>query len=245
LQLVAKYNWYEGERQMDANKPKGTFVVAHGAWTGGWSWQRVIERLQARGHRVLVPTLTGLCERSHLAGPEVNLDTHITDIVNEITWKDLEGVVLVGHSYGGIVATGVAEQIADRIASFVFIEALVVADGQSFADLAPGWELEGLLTEAPPSSPGEYKNEADRLWVDSKATPQPTATITQRLRVTGAYQRIPKKTFIVAKDGGFEETANRFRTEPGWTVREIVSGHDVPIDAPDELTAMLEDAIPN
>ena len=93
---------------------------------------------------------------------------------------------------------GVAEQVADRIASFVFIEALVPDNGQSFADLAPGWELEGILTEAPPSSPGEYKNEADRLWVDSKATPQPTATIIQKLRVTGAVQRIPKTTFIVA-----------------------------------------------
>ncbi|MDB5530432.1 MAG: Salicylate esterase [Devosia sp.] len=230
---------------MNANNPRGTFVVAHGAWTGGWSWQRVVDRLQAHGHRMLVPTLTGLCERSHLAGSEVNLDTHIADIVNEITWKDLHGIVLVGHSYGGIVAMGVAEQVADRIASFVFIEALVLADGQSFADLAPGWELEGLLTEAPPSAPGEYKNDADRLWVDSKSTPQPTATITQKLRITDAFQRIANKTFIVAKHGGFEETANRFRSDPTWTVREIASGHDVPIDAPDELTAMLEDAIPN
>lgn len=231
--------------EMNTNYPRGTFVVAHGAWTGGWSWQRVVDRLQARGHRVLVPTLTGLCERSHLAGSGVNLDTHIADIVNEIIWKDLQGIVLVGHSYGGIVAMGVAEQVADRIASFVFIEALVPADGQSFADLAPGWELEGTLTEAPPSVPGDYRNEADRLWVDSKATSQPTATITQKLRVTGAYQRIPKKAFIVAKDGGFMETANRFRSDPTWIVREIASGHDVPIDAPEELTAMLEDAIPN
>lgn len=225
--------------------PKATFVVAHGAWTGGWSWQRVTDRLQAKGHRMLVPTLTGLCERSHLAGPEVNLDTHIADIVNEIIWKDLQDIVLVGHSYGGIVAMGVAEQMADRIAAFVFIEALVVADGQSFADLAPGWELEGMLTEAPPSAPGEYRNEADRLWVDSKATPQPTATITQKLRVTGAFERIGKKTFIVAKDGGFSETANRFRRDPTWTVKDIVSGHDVPIDAPDDLAAMLQDATPN
>ena len=230
---------------MNANDPKGTFVVAHGAWTGGWSWQRVVDRLQAKGHRMFVPTLTGLGERSHLAGPDVNLDTHIADIVNEITWKDLHGIVLVGHSYGGIVATGVAERVADRIASFVFIEALVVADGQSFADLAPGWELEGVLTEAPPSSPGDYKSEADRLWVDSKATPQPTATITQKLRVTGAHQRIPKKTFIVAKDGGFVETASQFKSDPTWTVREIVSGHDVPIDAPDELAEMLADAMPS
>lgn len=230
---------------MKANDPRGTFVVAHGAWTGGWSWQRVIERLQARGHRMLVPTLTGLCERSHLAAPEVNLDTHIADIVNEIIWKDLQGIVLVGHSYGGIVAMGVAEQVSDRIAAFVFLEALVPADGQSFADLAPGWALEGVLTDPPPSAPGEYRNEADRLWVDGKATPQPTATITQKLHITGAYQRIRNKTFIVAKDGGFEETANRFRSDPTWSVTEIVSGHDVPIDAPDELAAMLEGAISN
>jgi pimeloyl-ACP methyl ester carboxylesterase len=230
---------------MNANDRKSAFVVAHGAWTGGWSWERVIERMHARGQRMLVPTLTGLCERSHLAGPEVNLETHVTDIVNEITWKDLEGIVLVGHSYGGIVAMGVAERVAGRIASLVFVEALVPENGQSFADLAPGWKPEGVLIDPPSSSPGEYKDEADRLWVDSKATPQPTATITQKLRISGAYQRIANKTFIVAKDGGFEETANRFRADPSWTVREIVSGHDVPIDAPDELAAMLEEAIPS
>ncbi|MDZ4392059.1 alpha/beta hydrolase [Cypionkella sp.] len=229
---------------MNANIRKGTFVVAHGAWTGAWSWQRVVDRLQAQGHLVIVPTLTGLGERSHLAGPDVNLDTHIADIVNEIVWKDLRGIVLVGHSYGGIVAMGVAEQLADRIDSFVFIEALVPANGQSFADLAPGWELDGPLTDAPPSAPGDYKTEADRLWVDSKATPQPTATITQKLSITDAFERIAEKTFIVAKDVGFEHTAHRFRADPTWSVREIASGHDVPIDAPGELAAMLADAIP-
>ncbi|MCQ1849881.1 alpha/beta fold hydrolase [Neorhizobium galegae] len=86
---------------------KLTFLIAHGAWTGGWSWERVLTRLHARGHRAYAPTLTGLCERKHLASPSVNLDTHIDDIVNEAVYKDLTDIVLVGHSYGGIVATGV------------------------------------------------------------------------------------------------------------------------------------------
>src|ERR1044071_2532154 len=103
-----------------ATKP-ATFVLVHGAWHGGWCWQRVADRLNALGHRVFAPTLTGGCERSHLNSPSVNLSTHIGDVVNEIQWKDLENVVLVGHSYAGLVIPGVAEQIAPKIASIVYL----------------------------------------------------------------------------------------------------------------------------
>src|SRR5690606_2556298 len=107
----------------DGGMKMATFVVAHGAWAGSWAWMRVADRLHARGHRVFVPTLSGLGERSHLAGSSINLTTHIGDVVNEIRWKDLDGVVLVGHSYGGFVITGVAEEIAGRIASIVYVDA--------------------------------------------------------------------------------------------------------------------------
>ena len=106
-----------------------TFVLVHEAAHGGWCWQRVADRLTAKGHRVLAPTLTGLCERSHLLNDKIDLTVHINDMVNEIKWKDLDQIVLVGHSYGGMVITGVAEQLASRIASIVYLDAFLPGDG--------------------------------------------------------------------------------------------------------------------
>jgi pimeloyl-ACP methyl ester carboxylesterase len=219
-----------------------TFVLVHGAWAGSWSWLRVVDRLTANGYRVHAPTLSGLGERSHLAGCTINLTTHVRDIVNEITWKDLDQIVLVGHSYGGLVITGVAEQIGERIASIVYLDAFIPADGQSFADLAPWLDRSASMTAAPRTAKGDYISEADRAWVDRKATPQPTATFTEQLRVTGAYQRVPKKTFIQATgwDGPFDATVAAARSDPSWTVYEVACGHDVAIDAPQELAEILE-----
>ncbi len=222
-----------------------TFVLVHGAWAGGWVWTRVIERLLANGHRVHAPALSGLGERSHLAGCTINLTTHVQDIVNEITWKDLDQIVLVGHSYGGLVITGVAEQIGEHIASIVYLDAFIPVDGQSFADLAPWLDPTQALTAAPPSAEGDYLNEADRAWVESKATPQPTATFTEKPRVTDAYQRVPRKTFIQATgwDGPFDATVATARSDPSWTVYEVDCGHDVAIDAPQKLAEILEACI--
>src|SRR6202046_5711451 len=94
-----------------ATPPTRTFVLVHGAWHGGWCWRRVADRLTAKGHYVVAPTLSGVGERSHLPPNEINLTTQINDVVGEIKWKDLDHLVLVGHSYGGMVITGVAEQL--------------------------------------------------------------------------------------------------------------------------------------
>jgi pimeloyl-ACP methyl ester carboxylesterase len=220
-----------------------TFVIVHGAWAGSWAWERVINRLHALGHRAYAPTLTGLGERKHLAAPDVSLDTHIDDIVNEVLFKDLTDITLVTHSYGGIVGTGVAERIADRISAIVFVDAIILEDGTSFADVMPYWDFTEPMIAPPPSSPGDYLREDDRLWVDQKATPQPSGTFTQKIRLTGAYERIAKKTYILATGwDGFGKTAEKYRNASGWTVREIATGHDVAIDAPDELVEMLVEA---
>lgn len=220
-----------------------TFVIVHGAWSGAWSWVRVTDRLRAKGHRVHVPTLSGLGERSHLAGLDITLTTHIDDIVNEIEFNDLSDVVLVAHSYGGIVGTGVVERVKERIASIVYVDAFVPEDGQGFDDFVEGWELPEGLVPAPPTSPGDYFSEADRAWVDAKATPQPNATLTQKLKVTGAYLKVPKKAYVVATGwNGFAGIADRFRGDPAWTVHELKCGHDVAIDMPEELVGVLEGA---
>jgi pimeloyl-ACP methyl ester carboxylesterase len=214
-----------------------TFLLVHGAWHGGWCWQRVADRLIARGHRVFAPTLTGLGERSHLNSPNVNLSTQISDVVNEIRWKDLENVVLVGHSYGGMVITGVAEQVASKIASIVYLDAFIPADGQSLGDLG-GKVDDGPFTTPIPAARFAV-NEADRAWVDSKMTPQSTACFTEKLKVTGAYQKIARKAYILAKKFRFASTLERVRGDASWKTYVVDSGHDVMIDAPDELTNIL------
>ncbi|MDO9415675.1 alpha/beta fold hydrolase [Pararhizobium sp.] len=221
------------------------FVLVHGAWSGAWSWERLVPLLRAKGHRVYAPALSGLGERSHLDSTLIDLSTHVLDVVNEIRWKDLDRIVLVGHSYSGIVITGVAEEVGDRIASIVYLDAFLPDNGQSFADMVPGWELTGDRIEPPPTEPGDYRREEDRAWVDSKATPQPTKTLTSKLRVTGAYEKIGRKTYIQATGWGrgFAETAERLVARPDWTVLTIASGHDAAIDAPEELAALLETCI--
>jgi len=217
-----------------------TFVLVHGAWHGGWCWQRVADRLIAQNHRVFAPTLTGVCERSHLSSPGINLSTQISDVVNEIRWKDLDRVVLVGHSYGGMVITGVAEQIGSRIASIVYLDAFIPADGQSVATMSGG--LPDSEFFAPITAEQFAVNAADRAWVNSKMTPQSMACFTERLSVSGAYQRIAKKTYIRA--GAFpmpifDAALEAARKDPSWTTHSVDCGHDVMIDKPDELTNIL------
>jgi len=231
-----------------ARRPRAvpaTFVLVHGAWHGGWSWQRVVNRLTAKGHRVFAPTLTGLCERSHLATPAVDLTTHVNDIVNEMKWKDVSQVVLCGHSYGGMVITGVAEQMAPKIASIVYLDAFVPADGQSLADIATNTDVSQPML-APFTAERFNVNATDRAWVDSKLTPQPTKTFSEKLHVTGAYQTIAKKAYIRAKVSPspfFDAAMEAARKDASWKTYEVDSGHDVMIDKPDELTALLERSV--
>jgi len=218
-----------------------TFVLVHGAWHGGWCWQRVVDRLATKGHRVFAPTLTGVCERSHLSSPGVNLSVHVSDVVNEIKWKDLSRVVLVGHSYGGMVITGVAEQIGSKIASIVYLDAFIPADGQSLADLG-GYVEPGAFTK-PISASRFGVNKADQAWVDGKMTPQSTACFTEKLKVTGAYQKVARKTYIRAKNfagpGAFGGALEKVSKDSSWRTHVVDCGHDVMLDKPDELASLL------
>src|SRR5437762_1451253 len=120
-----------------ADTTMSTYILVHGAWHGSWCWKRVRKSLQARGHDVFTPTLTGVGERSHLLSPQVNLDTHIDDVVNLIQWEELSDVVLCGHSYGGAVISGVADRVPDRLRTLVYLDAFVLEDGQSLHDTLP------------------------------------------------------------------------------------------------------------
>src|ERR1700759_2182793 len=134
-----------GATRSEAQGAPKTFVLVHGAWHGGWCWRRVADLLEARGHRVFTPTLTGLGERSHLMSADINLDTHITDVVNVLKWEDLRDVVLVAHSYGGWPVSGAIEQMLDRIASVVYLDAFVPEDGQKSLDTASEFSRKAFL----------------------------------------------------------------------------------------------------
>jgi len=229
-----------------------TFVLVHGAWHGSWCWKRVRSLLQAQGHDVYTPTLTGVGERSHLLAREINLDTHINDVINLIRWEELSDVVLCGHSYGGCVISGVAERIADRIGALVYLDAFVLKNGERLLDLVPPEQHAGMMEgmkaagdgwKAPPIPAEVFKvNAEDAAWVNRQCTPQPFATFEQRLTLTGAADAIRNVTYIRAgefRDGSpFAPSFDRAQAQ-GWKTLTLPAGHDVMLDLPEELAAAL------
>jgi pimeloyl-ACP methyl ester carboxylesterase len=233
-----------------------TFVLVHGAWQGGWAWKRVRPLLAARGHDVFTPTLTGAGERRHLAGPDVGLETHITDVLNVLRWEELSDVVLCGHSYGGMVISGVADRVPERIRSLVYVDAFVPRDGQSTVDqMSPeatqlvreGARTAGDGWRIPPFSAARFKIAPENQeWVDRQCVPQPLRTLEEKIRLTGALDRITKRTFILATEyqpSAFHGIAERLRHDPAWRVTALDCGHDIMVDKPRELADMLLSAV--
>ena len=227
-----------------------TFVLVHGAWHGGWCWRRVSDLLEHGGHKVFSPTMTGLGERSHLLDDKINVSTHVTDIVNVMKWENLTGVVLVGHSYGGLVISGVAEQMQGAIASLVYLDAFVPENGELLADLASPRVRENIqatLQKGEPSMPPPKAaffqvNEQDRAWVDEKCTPQPVGTFSEKMKLTGAHERVANKTYIRAKGyatPAFDAVEAKLKTNPAWRVHDMPCGHDAMVDMPERLVELL------
>jgi pimeloyl-ACP methyl ester carboxylesterase len=219
-----------------------TFVLVHGAWHGGWCWKRVRRSLQAQGHEVFTPSLTGVGDRSHLLSPEVNLETHITDVTNLILWEELSDVVLCGHSYGGPVISGVADRIPDRIGTLVYLDAFLLQNGQSVQDVLPAGQQLGEDWKVPPITAEMFNvNAHDRDWVNRQCTAQPLATFQKPIHLTGALDTIKNVTFILASGWGpgpFQPFYELAKTK-GWKTLAIECGHDVMLDQPDALTEAL------
>ena len=227
-----------------------TFVLVHGAWHGGWCWRRVADRLRREGHQVFTPTLTGVGERAHLIGCDISLATHIADVVNVITSEDLADVVLCGHSYGGFVISGVAEEAEVRVAAIVFLDAFVPHNGEAMADIASRTTRDAIAatvargerTIAPISAAFFRVNDADRAWVDGRCTPHPIATMTERIALTGARERIAKKAYVRASgypSGPFDATAARLKAQAGWQIHNLPCGHDAMVDMPEAVAEIL------
>jgi pimeloyl-ACP methyl ester carboxylesterase len=231
-----------------------TIVLVHGAWHGGWCYGRVAELLRGSGHRVYTPTLTGLGERSHLLNPSVDLSTHIADVVNLMRWEDLQQIILVGHSYGGMVVTGVADAMAERVSALVYLDAFVPTAGKSFHEILPAEVAEAQVRGAdagngytvPPIPAAAFNvNVNDRAWVDSLCTPHPLGTLTERITLTGKHARIAVKSYVFAANNPvtlFAEHARAMRREASCKSYELPCGHDVMIDLPLETAAIIEEA---
>lgn len=232
-----------------------TFVLVHGTGCGGWIWQKVAPLLRGTGNDVYTPTLSGLSDRAHIAGCQIDLATHISDVANLISNEDLTDVVLVGNSYGGMVITGVAARIPERLKLLVYLDAYLPDPGQSEADLWPpdmraAAEAEartsGGFRQPPPPAVLSIPDPAVEAWVARRLTPQPMATYTQRVPYGDAATAALARAFILCTKGPvttpvFRTFAAKARAN-GWPVRELATGHAAMITAPNETAALLLDA---
>jgi len=236
-----------------------TFVLVPGAWLGGWCWKYVAPRLRDEGHDVYTPTLTGLGERVHLADPDVDLETHVTDVVNVIEYEGLDDVVLVGHSYAGLVVTEVASRVADRLAHVLYLDGLVPPgdEAMSYDDIAGGppeasefgptaddagagdWRLP--MPEEPPGWVGI--DEEDAEWMRSKAVPHPVKTFTTAVSVDASQaERLPH-SYVLCTENGMDafllDFVRGMASDRGWELHELSTGHWPMVSQPDAVVERL------
>lgn len=229
--------------QTETPKPaKPTFVIVHGAWGGSWAFRRVETLLREKGCVVYRPSLTGQGERVHLASPAVGLSMHIDDVVNVIRFEDLRDVILVGHSYGGMVITGVADRVPDRIRRLIYLDAFVPNDGES-VDSLTGARASWIK----PMIQGDY---IVPPWVKPdqpvpKDVPQPLKTFTEPIVLKNkAAVQIPA-TYILTVEAGRDAKTDDFAAQSeraktrGWTVAQLTADHNPQWSAPEALVELL------
>ena len=240
-----------------------TYVLAGGAWLGGWAWQPVARQLRSQGHEVHPVTFTGLGDRSHLATPEVDLDTYVTDVVNLIEFEDLHDVVLVGHSYAGIVVTGTADRIPERISLLAYLDSGPSPDGVSFLDLQPpaarellerlveqegeGWrlpmpsweDLEGVMGASleglGPEERARSVAQPRRTWSEPLSLGNPARERLPKLLITCSIPLAQVREMIAAGHPWFAGLAG-----PGWSFLELPTGHWPMLSVPEQLAALLD-----
>jgi len=231
------------QRQKAGATAKPNFVIVHGAWGGGWAFRRVDALLREKGYGVYRASLTGLGERVHLASPDVGLGTHINDVVNMILFEDLRDVVLVGHSYGGMVITGVADRLPDRIQRLIYVDAFVPEDGESVESIRGtrnAWIKQ--MTQGSFIVPAWVKAEQPL----PKDVPQPLKTFTEAIVLKNKAARQLPATYILTVEAGKDPKADDFADQAerakgrGWTVLQLQADHNPHWSAPEALVELLD-----
>lgn len=238
-----------------AGAPPRTFVLVHGAFHGGWCWRDVATDLRSRGHLVFTPTLTGAGERSHLISTAITLDLWVQDILNVIRYERLQDVVLVGHSFGGLTAAGVADKAKSALRHVVYLDALLVEPGQSAFDARPAADVEravklaqdssgGVSVPAPPLAAFGLKDARLVAEATPLLTPHPLSSYRSRLELASPLGNGVPSTYIVCSDPVFAplEPSRQIARARGWRFREIPTNHEAMLTMPRELARMLEDA---
>jgi pimeloyl-ACP methyl ester carboxylesterase len=224
-----------------------TFVVAHGAWSAGWAWKKMHPLMTARGHRLITPTYTGLGERVHLASCEIGLDTHIADIVNVLEFEDLTDVCLVGHSYGGMVATGVADRAPPRIRKLIYVDAFAPRDGDSAFDIMPEAVRDQRTKAADPigfMAPSQMPPDTspeDVAWCAPRRKPHPFKAFAEKISLTREFAG--ERHYILCpkhSSGGFRRFHDRAREENWAGAYELDSSHNPHITVPVVLADLLD-----
>lgn len=247
----------EGKKEHATTK---TYVLVHGAWHGGWCWRDVAQPLVEAGHTVFTPTLTGLADRQHLLSSEIGLETHIVDIVSLIEYYSLQNIVLVGHSYGGMVITGVADRLKNRISHIIYLDAAVPKHGETMISQGPPrTEIEikdtekGLLALAPdgiamqafpPEILGIARSHPSYSWVSEKLTPHPLKTWLDPIELSNGGSDGLRRTYIHCNDpalpnSSFGWHAEQLQRDDSWQYHTLATGHDAMITAPDELVQLI------
>src|SRR4051794_18456112 len=235
---------------MDSTSPK-TFLVCHGAWSAGWSWKKMHPLMSKAGHRLVTPSYTGLGERAHLAIPSIDLETHITDMLNVIKYEDLRDIVLIGHSYGGMVATGVADRARDKIRQLIYIDAFVPGDRQCLLNFLHESEQrrmrelpqsgDGWRVPPNPISPDTSTEDID--WLAPLRVEMPLKCFETKLKLEHGPLTLPR-SYIYATRAAPLDTFGQFakmaKADPAWGYYEIDASHSPNVTAPDALMALLE-----
>jgi pimeloyl-ACP methyl ester carboxylesterase len=240
----------------EARAARPPIVLVHGAWGGAWIWQRVLRPLREAGHEVHAVTLTGLGERAHLLRPDISLDDHVRDVVGLVLAEELDDVVLVGHSYGGMVITGAADRLhaaGCRLRHLVYVDAMVPLPGEGWGTGHPPQIVEERLAAArahggvlPPPDPRSFGlAEADAAWLARRHVPHPFGMYRVPLDFDAARWAALPRSFVDCHDPAYptiDAMRTRVREQPGWQVRAIATGHFPMVSRPAELLAILLEA---
>jgi pimeloyl-ACP methyl ester carboxylesterase len=227
-----------------------TYVLVHGGWSGAHGFRHVRRLLHEAGHDCFTPSLTGLGERAHLASPQVRLSTHIEDVVNHLLYEDHRDVVLLGHSYGGMVVAGALDHVADRVDELVFLDAFVPVDGQStltLIDLATPPRTVGMEWLVPPA-PRTFDDPDEAAFIDPRRVGQPLATFAEPARLSRpleehdvglTYIRATAEAPDAPGSAAFDAAARHAAASPRWRYHEVTTNHMVASNRPRELTDLL------